>query len=244
VLLNKEDPSQTKVIVARFGSRFFPEGQKLQKIKLLSKLSKEKKFGVLLTLTVNPADFEHRHEAVSMIWVKHKLFKDRLNMRLKRAGLKPLRAVAVLEFTKQGWPHLHLWCPGRHYIAPQRELQELWGAIVDVRKVSSSASKYVVKYVTKLHRLPDRDQAALWKRRTRTYTMSRLLYRAARVSERREPQWTVLGTVWGQSVASSDRDPRLSDLARDGPPLKYRGLNEALDYELGAILDELRGEYD
>jgi len=237
VLQNKGDSSKTKVIPVRYSSRFFDEGAKAQKMRLLAGLSKEKKFGVLMTLTVDPKEFDHDSlRAVSAIWTRHKTFKDALNMRLSRKGFKKLRALTVLEFTKKGWPHLHLWCPGRHYIAPQKELQELWGAIVDLRRVSSAASRYVVKYVTKLHKLPERDQAQLWNRRTRTYTIAKDF----RIKKNRSvlpPQWELVGTIWGRQVGAAPRDPRLTDLVGAGPPLQFRGIDERMDYELGALLE-------
>jgi hypothetical protein len=64
----------------------------------------------------------------------------------------------VTEVTKKGWPHYHLLL--RSGFLPHKVVKTLWAeltgaTIVDLRQVkkSFSAYQYLVKYLSKLHRL-------------------------------------------------------------------------------------------
>ena len=107
----------------------------------------------LLTLTVNPALYESRKDA----WEKtRKLVPILIRTLRKRFG--SIEYLRVTEVTSAGWPHYHLLV--RSDYLPQQVVKNEWSkltgaTIVDLRKVtrSWSAYKYLVKYLSKLHRL-------------------------------------------------------------------------------------------
>ena len=240
VVVISDNGRRHKAIPLRLASRWFPIGLDNQRKKLKATLDKNKAPGVLLTLTVDPAEYLTIEEAVYGIWPRWAAFRDTLNQRLVRSGASRLRYVAVLEFTKRGWPHLHVWLPNRRYLAKQKELQNLWGSIVDVRLVSASAAGYVGKYLRKLHKLPTPIAALLWKHRTRTYAVSPSL---------REPPpppvtlgWEVIGFLQHRTFneATSGLDT-FQQFARD-PPKIYAARKED-KYEIWwLILQDAYGE--
>jgi len=196
-------------------NRWCPEGAKNQRRKLWKVLDHSDSFGVLLTLTEDTKHYETIEEALLSLWRRWGQFRDTLNQRLKRSGKKKLVYIIVLEFTKRGWPHLHIWCPGRTYIAPQAELQALWGAIIDVRHVRGNAASYVCKYVGKMHTLPVELQAIMWDNRIRSYAVSPIL---RVIIWRKTPQgWELLGFVWAPHIAQATGRLKLADFIRDGP---------------------------
>lgn len=79
----------------------------------------------------------------------------------RRQGKRKIAYVAVVEWTKNGWPHLHILYKGK--FIRQQELSNLWnhihGApIVDIRKITTEKkeAEYISKYLTKDNRCPPR----------------------------------------------------------------------------------------
>lgn len=107
----------------------------------------------LLTLTVDPALYLSRKEA----WEKTRKCVPILIRRLRKK-FGEIEYLRVTEVTKAGWPHYHLLV--RSSFLPHSVVKAYWseltGArIVDLRQVtkSFSAYKYLVKYLSKLHKL-------------------------------------------------------------------------------------------
>lgn len=107
----------------------------------------------LLTLTINPALYESPRDAFEQTSKKVPLLIRKL--RKKFGEVEYLR---VTEVTKNGWPHYHLLV--RSGYLPHAVVKALWsemtGAkIVDLRQVKQSfhAYQYLVKYLSKLHKL-------------------------------------------------------------------------------------------
>lgn len=107
----------------------------------------------LLTLTVDPALYASPLHA----WHETRKCVPLLirNLRKRFGEVEYLR---VTEVTKNGWPHYHLLV--RSGYLPHSAVRKIWndltGArIVDLRKVTKSfkAYQYLVKYLSKLHKL-------------------------------------------------------------------------------------------
>ena len=125
----------------------------VQKIKVLSLAVQSAKPNRLLTLTIDPSLHISPAEAWKATRKKVPLLVRKL--RLRFGAVEYLR---VTEVTKKGWPHYHLLV--RSGYLPHTVVKNIWlemtGAkIVDLRQVtkSFSAYKYLVKYLSKLHKL-------------------------------------------------------------------------------------------
>lgn len=107
----------------------------------------------LLTLTVDPA----RHASPAEAWQSTRKQVPILIRKL-RAQFGEIEYLRVTEVTKKGWPHYHLLIRSGFlpHSVVKRRWEELTGAkIVDLRQVKKSfqAYQYLVKYLSKLHRL-------------------------------------------------------------------------------------------
>lgn len=107
----------------------------------------------LLTLTVDPSLSECPRDAWEATRKKVPLLVRRL-----RNQFGEVEYLRVTEVTKAGWPHYHLLV--RSGFLPHAVVKSLWremtGArIVDLRQVTKSfhAYQYLVKYLSKLHKL-------------------------------------------------------------------------------------------
>ncbi len=107
----------------------------------------------LLTLTVNPSLYSTPREAWEQTRKQVPILIRRL--RDKFGSIEYLR---VTEVTKQGWPHYHLLV--RSGFLPHSVVKKYWSeqtgaSIVDLRQVKKtfSAYTYLMKYLSKLHRL-------------------------------------------------------------------------------------------
>lgn len=107
----------------------------------------------LLTLTVDPSLWESPRHAFD--GTRRQLPRLIQTLRKKHAPIDYLR---VTELTKRGYPHYHLLIrsPYLPHNVVQRNWQDLTGArIVDLRQVKQSftAYTYLVKYLSKLHKI-------------------------------------------------------------------------------------------
>jgi hypothetical protein len=107
----------------------------------------------LLTLTIDPKKYNAPRDAFEHT---APLVPELIRLLRKRFG--ELEYLRVTEVTKAGWPHYHLLLRSKYI--PQPVVKAAWSAltgamIVDLRQVqkSFSAFTYLVKYLTKLHKL-------------------------------------------------------------------------------------------
>lgn len=107
----------------------------------------------LLTLTVDPKQYQTPREAFDATRGQVPELVRRLR---KRFG--ELEYLRVTELTRRGYPHYHMLIRSKYLPQPvvKKDWNELTGAmIVDLRKVRQSfqAYTYLVKYLSKLHRI-------------------------------------------------------------------------------------------
>jgi len=118
----------------------------------------------LLTLTVDPAN----HDDPELAWLDTKRKPAEFFRMLRARGIK-CEYLKVTELTKKGYPHYH--CLLRSDYIPQPVAKAAWNkltgaSIVDIRQVTKqfSAFTYLVKYLTKLHRLDWTDRHVSYSR--------------------------------------------------------------------------------
>jgi hypothetical protein len=124
-----------------------------QKVRVLAAKTQLAAPNRLLTLTIDPKKYNAPRDAFE---ATAPLVPELIRLLRKRFG--QIEYLRVTEVTKAGWPHYHLLI--RSSFIPQPVVKAAWnkltGAIiVDLRQVqkSFSAFTYLVKYLTKLHRL-------------------------------------------------------------------------------------------
>lgn len=166
--------------------RYFEEGRRRIKAKVMKRLSRRYAGGVHLVLEFD-ANAYSLSEAWEIVGSEVRRFVDAVNKKRKRkferhmekAGVKyykyrPLSYVKVIEEHKSGYPHVHLWFPGLRWLLSKEELRGLWGhGFIDVKRAYTSAAAYVTKYVTKLKGWSEVGLAMLWAFRIRLYSTSR-----------------------------------------------------------------------
>lgn len=115
-------------------------------IKKISPTSVER----FITLTVDPSRFSDPGEALKAIYDGYK----KLIQAIRRDRKKDFQYFSVIEFTKKGWPHLHILQRGSYL--ERKWLSEKWssfgvGRIVDIRQVKGSGNvkEYLAKYLSK-----------------------------------------------------------------------------------------------
>ncbi len=190
---NKNDESEAIFRVGRkAGSRYFDEGRRKIRKNLRRRLSGTSAKGILMTCTVDTKRYDVV-EAWQVIWKQFKKLRDALNQyRMRDMGAKSrLRYVAVLEQTKRGYPHLHVFFPGLKYLVDDLSRLDTWwpmggkgGVDVEASSQSYSASGYVLKYVGKMAGWSDMSMAFLWAFHIRLYNLShRDFYKVKEASE-------------------------------------------------------------
>lgn len=123
------------------------------KIRRLAALTRDARPTRMLTLTVNPAMWESPRAAFD--GTRRQVSELIKKLRTKFGEVEYLR---VTELTKNGWPHYHLLL--RSAFIPHTVVKTIWaeltGAyIVDLKQVKQCfrAYTYLVKYLSKLHRI-------------------------------------------------------------------------------------------
>lgn len=117
-------------------------------------------FNRFLTLTHKPHPGETPDQGLQRM--RHNW--TRLSKRLQRRNRNNrIKYIAVVEWTKKGWPHLHIladmpFLPQRHLSAMWRDLHG--SPIVDIRRVKSDdgAARYLSKYLTKGTRMKSKKR--------------------------------------------------------------------------------------
>jgi hypothetical protein len=187
-VLLRDPKGQLRALPSKFTSRYTPEGRARLGEKLRKRIPNDRVPGVFLTLTVDPAQDLEPIAATRRLGQRWNRLMTALR---KRTGQK-LQYVRVLEFTRKGWPHLHVWFPGAAWLAPQKWLAQQWGAHVWIVKASARAAKYVVKYLRKLNSDPESSGATLLSSKARLYSWSRNFAAAV---EDAEPGWELIGVA-------------------------------------------------
>jgi hypothetical protein len=123
------------------------------RIRLLAYRTRKAKPNRLLTLTVDPSLWADPRAAFD--GTRRKI-ADLITFLRQRFG--PVEYLRCTELTKAGWPHYHFLLRSNfipHEVV-KAKWQELTGAIiVDIRRVKTtfSAYHYLVKYLSKLHKI-------------------------------------------------------------------------------------------
>ncbi len=129
-------------------------------------------------------------------------------LRKERGECEYLR---VTELHKSGWPHYH--CLIRSSFLPQKRISELWGAltgapVIDIRKVDNTFSsfRYLVKYLTKLHKIDWTDRHVSYSRGFfREEDLEKILYPERTVIDRSdEHPWLYLSRRYDASDIGCD----------------------------------------
>jgi len=122
-----------------------------RRVRKLQRLAEAGRPSAMLTLTSNPAMYEHPADAARDLVKAFRL----LRRRVKRSrGWKSFPFLAVFERTKSGWPHLHVLL--RTPFIPQRVISRIMGELTNapvvwIERVSDQrrAAGYVAKYLAK-----------------------------------------------------------------------------------------------
>jgi len=193
IMENRACPSTVKVIRQADSSRYFPEGRKRLRAKILRRMGRwSSGAGVLLTCTYDPKLISIE-DAWKDVGGRCGRLTDALNVWRKRGGMSKVRGIRVLEVQKRtGYPHVHVVFPGLRWLAPIGKLTEWWSQAsnsVDLAyRDSVNPVGYVCKYISKLEGWSDGALAEIWRNRTRLYSMSRDYYVVA--DEKRFPEWS------------------------------------------------------
>lgn len=124
-----------------------------RKIRRLAALTRDAKPTRMLTLTVDPGRWKSPRDAFDGT-------RRQVNELLKKLRTKfgEIEYLRVTELTKKGFPHYHLLL--RSGFIPHAVVKKLWNeltgaTIVDLRQVKESfrAYHYLVKYLSKLHKI-------------------------------------------------------------------------------------------
>ena len=84
------------------------------------------RFGVFLTLTCDPKKFKSRKHAARELPKKWNAFLAWAKKRIMKAGKRRIAFLKVLEFTDNGFPHLHIVIFGIRRLADFREISKEW----------------------------------------------------------------------------------------------------------------------
>lgn len=175
-MIENRETGELSIIPCKLTSRYRPEGQRSRAKSLYKRMSKNHEFGVFLTLTLPRPPDATVADAVRLtreIWLKWRAFRDALNRRRKRAGSPTLRSLQALEYTKAGWPHMHIFFPGLKWLGFQHDLQQAWGGHLWVCFAKGNAAGYVLKYTAKL---AGTHNAILWEAGSKGYSASPKFY--------------------------------------------------------------------
>lgn len=135
------------------------------KTRQLAARTREARPNRLMTLTVDPANYDTPRQAFDE--TRTKLAPLTRTLRSKFGEVEYLR---VTELTRRGWPHYHflIRSPYIPHSVVRDRWQELTGArIVDLRKCSANfrAYTYLLKYLTKMHSISWTERHVSYSRR-------------------------------------------------------------------------------
>lgn len=210
IVKNSHDNSTVKVIRQSDSSRYFPEGRRRIRARILKRMGGFYSCaGLMVTLTFDPKVIS-KEEAWHSVGRLGRSWLDNVNRWRVRNGMPRVRGIKVLEVQPgTGYPHLHYAFPKLRWLAKREVMRRYWKYAeegVDWRyRDSFSPAGYVCKYVSKLEGWSDDALAEIWLNRTRLYSMSRDYYLVA--EEKRVPMWQFVrsarigsATVWFPSL--------------------------------------------
>lgn len=162
---------------ASSSSRYTKRGQEKIKRKIQDRLGGYYvKAGVKLELT-----FDQKRINRSAAWecIDREITRmmddlNKIRMR-KKAGIRTLSYLRVLESQKNGYPHAHIVFPGlRSLMTDQGDIERIWGhGFVWVRVCGAMGpASYACKYISKMDMFP-LMLAYLWHYKLRVYSFSR-----------------------------------------------------------------------
>jgi len=156
-------------------SRYFPGGRRKMQRNIKKRLGRRWfSPGVLLTLTYDP-ELIWKADAWRDFSLHRQTLMHTLNTRRWRKDGRNLKCVWTVEAQKNGYPHLHIFFPGLHWLAPVEDLHQLWswGRHECKFKDNVNVASYCCKYIAKLDEWPEFAQVCLWKYRKRVYGYSK-----------------------------------------------------------------------
>ena len=161
------DPESENLVLCpvrckRWGCEFCAQ----KKIRRLSFLTNGAQPNRMVTLTIAPGTDTDPKAA----WERTSPLVPELMRIVRKVRNRECEYLRVCEIHKSGWPHYH--CLLRSEYIPQAWLSETWAKLsgatqVDVRKVDNSFSsfRYLVKYLSKMHRLDWTDRHCSYSRK-------------------------------------------------------------------------------
>lgn len=219
VIVNHRTESRAKVIPAKNASRYFIEGRKRIKAKLINRMAGFWSVpGILLTLTYDPKRIT-KDDAWQNIGRDSRAFMDRVNTYRKRHDMAKAKGIRVLEVQKgTGYPHIHYVFPKLRYLAPIAKLTAYWAQApnsVDLKyRDAMSPTSYVCKYITKMEHWQDEHMAQIWANRTRLYSISREYYVNQDTATPAGPSWCFYRTADTDQATDYHYDQWLPSLLR------------------------------
>ena len=236
ILFIKEGENGTEYKVIKQTNRFMKSNKNMRR-RFHKRFQGQYAQGVFLTLTTWDKKFRNREEALIRIWADFHKFKTALDLYRKNRSLKKYRKyykvldyLAVLEFNKNGYPHLHICFLGIRFLTSKEKIKELWYLyhqsyiidLLDFRGVSVFA--YITKYFDKFQDLPDNLKGLMWYGRKRFYNLSRALTNS--LEKKKDSGYVFVGCV------KKDFEVSLFDIFKS---FKWTGISDLLD-----IKDKLR----
>jgi hypothetical protein len=176
LLRQRENPERGLIVKPSDRSRYFPGGKRKAKKNIRTRFGVYyKASGTFVTLTYDHKQFS-RWDAWLRLPEDLKRFKHDIVMRYVRAGRSSPKYISVIEEQSiTGYPHVHLFYPGLHWLLKKEDVQALWG--VGRTRVEYSkgvnVGGYVCKYITKMGGWSEEALAFIWKYKIRLYSYSR-----------------------------------------------------------------------
>lgn len=202
IVLKKDE--EYYIVPTRSKCRYFVEGQNRIRRKIRRTVPMKAVHGVAICLTEDPKT-KSRREA----WRTHgravsRLIKN-LRERFRRRGVRfpPYVKVAEEQTKNTGYPHTHMFIPGIKWLVHYKTLERLWGrGSTSVEYKTSSAGRYVWKYVGKMKGWTERGRAFLWAFRVRLYHVGQELRGELPPSE---PGWEFVSLERAHGMENPDQ---------------------------------------
>lgn len=199
----------------------------VRKIKKLAYLTNGASPSRMMTLTIDPALYESPKDAweqttdkipelVRLLraepvraWKEAK--KSKRPSAINRPEPMEFEYLKVTELHKSGWPHWHLLC--RCPFIPRQWLTDAWASLtgatrVDLKKIASTFSsfRYLVKYLTKLHRIDWTDRHVSYSQHFfKDEDKEKMLYPEQTIEERTdEHPWMYLSRRYSRETVGVD----------------------------------------
>jgi len=226
IIRSIKDAKKAKVIRQSDSSRYFPQGRKRIKAKIIKRMGGFYNCnGILATFTYDPKKISKLDAWASVGSDGRRILKE-INRYRQRSGVTKARGIKTVEVQKQtGYPHLHIAFPKLKWLAPIGKVNELWGQAVNSVDITYrdnfSPCGYVCKYISKLDGWEDESMAELWLNGTRLYSMSRDYYLVP--AETRTPEWEYFNSKIRSAFSMREIMTVFDDVDCDEDELKFSG---------------------